>query len=61
MRIVVLLAINISFSFNFRRIRSATSAALRQTRAWQNHTKLLTTDPPGTSCARKELLINPAA
>ncbi len=35
--------------------------SLRQTRARQNHTKLLATDPPATSCARKELLINPAA
>ncbi|ELV61733.1 hypothetical protein EC991793_0507, partial [Escherichia coli 99.1793] len=26
--------------------------SLRQTRAWQNHTKLLTTDPPGKMLRR---------
>ncbi len=60
MRIVVLLAINILFhlasgEYVLQPPQPASGCA------WQNHTKLLTTDPPGNVLRRKELLINPAA
>ncbi len=60
MRIVVLLAINIFFHL------ISVEYVLRPPQppsdsAWQNHTKLLTTDPPGNVLRTKELLINPAA
>lgn len=61
MRIVVLLAINISFHLTSGEYVLRLPQPPSDSRP-QNHTKLLTTDPPGNVLrARKELLINPAA
>ncbi|XNM79143.1 hypothetical protein ACLK19_13115 [Escherichia coli] len=55
------MAINISLFISLQANTFCNLRSLRQARARQNDAKLLTTTRPATSCARKELLINPAA